>query len=169
VTHHKQRIPRAVVNTTRSLAGAVVAALMLAATLQAATTASGTVTINGHTYNLNGRAECLHTPRGSIYETPAAMWSVMMDGSAGGLTRLNATMWLPTAGGAAQILFQAVTPAGIVDITTVAGGTVKGHATARAERNGTGGTLIIEGRTAAGQAVAMAVSCSGFTPPEDNG
>ena len=153
-----------------TFAGMLAAALSVAPALHAATTASGTVTISGTTYRLNGPAECLHTPHGSIYETPAMMWTVMMDGPrSGGVSRLNATIWQPTSGAAPQILFQAQTGTGLVDVATVLGGTVKGSATARAERKGAGGMLVIDGRTAAGQTVSMAMSCSGFAPPEDNG
>jgi hypothetical protein len=144
------------------------AAVALATTLHAATTASGTVTINGATYNVNGPAECLYTAHGSIYKTPATMWSVMMDGR-GGLTRLHATMWQPKSGGAPQILFHAQTAAGVADVATVVGGKVRGSASGRVERKDPGGTIVVEGRTAAGQAVSMAVSCTGFAPPEDNG
>ncbi len=151
-----------------TFAGILAATLSLATTLLAGTTATGTVTINGSTYQVNGPAECLHTPRGSIYEAPAAMWSVTLEGH-GRLTRLNATMWQPTAGGAPQILLQAVTTAGRADVATVTRGKIMGTATGRAERKGDGGTLVIEGRTAAGQAIVMAVTCTGFAPPEDNG
>jgi hypothetical protein len=150
----------------------MLAMALAAAPLTAAnTTATGTMTIDGKAYNISGPAECLYTPHGSIYETPSVMWGVRMDarGASSGVSRLNATIWQPTAGGAAQILFQALTPAGPVEVATVVKGTVKGSAVARGDRKGAGGTLVIDGRTATGKSVSMTVNCGGFVPPEDNG
>jgi hypothetical protein len=149
-------------------AGMLAWAAALTPVQAAGTTANGTITINGKADALNGPAECLHAPHGSIYETPAVMWSVMMDGR-GSVTHLNATIWQPASGGAAQILFHASTTAGEVDIATVTGGRVTGSAAARVERRGAGGSLFIEGRTASGQSLTMAMHCSGFAAPEDNG
>jgi hypothetical protein len=55
------------------------------------------------------------------------------------------------------------------EIATVKGGVVRGSATGRVERRGAGGTLSIEGRTVAGKVVHIAIVCSRFTAPEDNG
>ncbi len=88
--------------------------------------------------------------------------------TAGPLSRVNATIFQPKVG-VPEATMMLIVGGKDYQIATVKGGAVKGAATAKAERQGAGGTLAIEGRTASGQSVALTVSCSAFAAPEDNG
>jgi hypothetical protein len=125
-------------------------------------------TLAGARATFSGRGECHQSDAASIYEVPAAMWHASFSGGTG-IDRLNVTLWQPKAGGPMQITLAADAGRNHYSIGTVKGGTLSGSGTARVDRQGAGGTLVIQGQTASGAAIQLSVSCSRFTAPEDNG
>ncbi len=124
--------------------------------------------VDGRTYPFSGTAECTYTADGSIYDVPAAIWHASLSPSGGAVSHVNATIF-QTRTGAPQVTMTLTVGQRQYQVATVKGGASRGTAVAKGERNGAGGSLTIEGRTAAGQTIALTVACSGFAPPEDNG
>lgn len=131
-------------------------------------TASGSAIIDGRRYPFSGAAECTHTAAGSIHGAPAAIWHASVAATGGALSHVNATIF-QTKIGAPQATMYLTVGQRSFEISNVGGGVPRGTAVAKAERNGTGGTLAIEGRTVAGESIVLTVSCRVFAAPEDNG
>jgi hypothetical protein len=139
-----------------------------AVSADAGVTATATATIGGRQYASKGPAECTHTAHGSIYDVPATIWHASLSSPAGGLSHVSATIFQTTTG--AQVTLSVEAASREYAISTVTGGRVSGAATSTAQRSGSGGgTLSIDGRTAAGDSISLTISCSGFVAPEDNG
>ncbi len=161
----------------RNIVGATGLAVLLASGVGAtgaaasnAGMATGTVIIAGQSYAISGPADCAYTESGTIYDVPATVWHAMWSSSRqDGMTHLNANIWQPKRGGDPQVTLSVTVGPATYDIATVKGGRIKGSATARTERRGTGGVLVIDGRTATGQAIVATIACSAFAAPEDNG
>jgi hypothetical protein len=120
-------------------------------------------------FDFTGRGVCLLIPEGSIYEAPAAMYSVRQTSDK---QRFNMTLYRLKAGG--DMLTMNVT----IGSTTHSVSTVKvgksgqpiGSGTAKLETAGGGGTLTIDAADAKGVKVAGTVKCETFTRPvESNG
>ena len=158
----------------RSRCTALFVAGLIATSLTRVGAQSGTVpiqmsgTLAGSRVTFSGRGECHHSDASSIYDVPAAMWHASLSGGTG-IDHLNVTLWQPKAGGPMQITLAAEAGRTHFSIGTVKGGTLSGSGTARVDRQGVAGTLIIEGKTATGAAVQLSVTCSRFAAPEDNG
>ena len=59
--------------------------------------------LDGKTYQAAGRGNCRHAPTASIYDVPAALWTVEYAGSRdASIRQLNLTLWRPKNGTEAQ-------------------------------------------------------------------
>jgi hypothetical protein len=127
------------------------------------------VDLDGKHYEFTGTGECRASQDSSIYGRPAAQWGASFEATKGALSHLNLTVWIPAKGGAAEVTFSARAGATSFDVSTVNGGTIRGRASGRVERQGAAGTLVVEGVTASGKTVKASVRCARFDAPEDNG
>lgn len=125
--------------------------------------------IAGKRFTFAGKGECQHSSAASIYNVPAAMWHAGFSGRADGIARANVTLWQLKSRGAIQISLALQAGGSRYDIMTVKGATLSGTGTGRVERQGTSGTIIVEGQTAGAARIQLSIACSRFTAPEDNG
>ncbi|HET7456826.1 MAG TPA: hypothetical protein VFJ74_04160 [Gemmatimonadaceae bacterium] len=150
------------------LALAAVAAPRAAAAQQARPTA--TLTIGGKSYAAAGNGICQSAPVASIYGVRASMWSVQLDGGAGGgLRSLSLTVWRPVAGGGEQMSLYAKTGATEHRIDTVkkgGRGGIVGAGTVTVRPQGPGGRFEIDGRDGSGATVRGTVTCPRFSSME---
>ena len=130
---------------------------------------TATADAGGRHYEASGTGECHAATDASIYDNPAAMTSAMLSASRSSMSQLNVTIWQLKKGSEIQVTLTTTLGATTYEIATVKGAPIKGAATARVDRRGAGGTITVDGRTAAGAALRVSVTCPAFTPPEDNG
>ncbi len=125
-------------------------------------------TVGARPVTFANQGECHASSEASIYDVPAAMWHVSAS-DPGSADRVNLTLWQPKAGGPMQITLTLQAGASAYEIGTVRGGRLSGSGRARVERQGQGGTLVVDGQAASGAVIQLSVSCGRFTAPEDNG
>lgn len=156
--------------------GAAVAALLVSGVgndasvgaVDTAITAAVVADIAGTHYEIKGTAECRAAADASIYDVPASMWHASFADPKNALSRVNVTLWQPTTGGPAQLTLLVAARSQTHEIVTIPA-RMNGSAIGRFERQGAGGSLVVEGRTASQQPIRVRVSCSQFLPAEDNG
>jgi hypothetical protein len=120
-------------------------------------------------YDFTGQGVCLEIPDGSIYDAPAAMYSVRQTTDK---QRLNMTLYRLKKGG--DMLTLNVSSGNethsVSTVKVAANGTVAGSGSAKLERTGKGGTLTIEAADPKGVKISGTVKCEAFNRPvESNG
>jgi hypothetical protein len=119
-------------------------------------------------YDFTGRGVCLLVPEGSIYDAPAAMYSVRQTGDK---QRFNMTLYRLKSGGD-MVTMNVTIGSTTHSVSTVKLGSssVTGSGSAKLEADGGGGTLTIDAADAKGVEIAGTVKCDTFTRPvESNG
>lgn len=112
---------------------------------------------------------CKHAPMASIYDVPAALWSVQADGSAGSeIKRLSFTLWRPKDGSADQVSIALDAGSGSNQIEVNPRKTV-GVATVQLKPVGPGGKFEVRGKDAKGTKVYLTISCPMFAGVEAEG
>ena len=124
--------------------------------------------VGGAPYVFTGSGSCRSTPRASIYDVPAAMWTVEQDADGKSLTL---TVWHPSTG--ADMLSLAVTATGKshrVDTVKVGQrGDVQGSGTVKLDTSGQGGVITINAVSQDGAKISGTIKCDRFTSEEAAG
>jgi hypothetical protein len=120
--------------------------------------------VAGTAYQFSGQAVCEHLSRGSIYDIPAARWSVRHNEAA---RDLSLTVWRPQSGG--DMVTLAVNIGGKRhDVNTVKAPkatSVTGSATVKFAPEGKGGTFTLNATAGSGAAITGTIKCEAFTTP----
>jgi hypothetical protein len=116
--------------------------------------------VAGRQYSAKGLGSCTHAPKASIYDVIAEMWTVRQQGDGGSV---QLTLWKP-ADGSANMFTLAVSGATNTTLSTVRGSEVSGSGKVTLTPAGKGGTLTIDAKSKAGQAIAGTIKCEAFTP-----
>ncbi len=120
--------------------------------------------VGGRAYPAAGPGECKTSSESTIYEVPATQWQGTFHGSENAsLQSVNVTVWQPKAGGPDQVTLWLTADGKDHRISTVAGGEISGKATASVRRQGSGGTLLVDGATADGTPVRLEFICEEFS------
>jgi hypothetical protein len=113
---------------------------------------------------VHGPGQCNTSSESTIYDVPATQWHGTFDGpDRSDLEHVNVTVWQPKAGGPDQVTLYLTLAGTTHRISTVKGGESLGRATASARRQGTGGTLLVDGATADGTAIHLEFICDEFS------
>ena len=118
------------------------------------------LTIGGRQYAAKELGSCTHAPKASIYGVMAEMWTVRQQGGGGSV---QVTLWKP-ADGSANMFTLAVSGATNTTLSTVRGGEVSGSGKVTLTPAGKGGTLTIDAKSKAGEAIVGTIKCDAFTP-----
>jgi hypothetical protein len=124
-----------------------------------------TLTVAGTAYNFTGQAVCEHLAQGSIYDIPAARWSVRHNETA---RDLNLSVWRPQSGGGDMVTLAVAMGGKRHDVNTVKAAratAVTGSATVKFAPEGKGGTFTINAIAGSGAAVSGTIKCDAFTTP----
>jgi hypothetical protein len=120
--------------------------------------------VAGTAYQFSGQAVCEHLSRGSIYDIPAARWSVRHSEAA---RDLSLTVWRPQSGG--DMVTLAINSGGKRhDVNTVKAPkatSVTGSATLKFAPEGKGGTFTLNATAGSGAAITGTIKCEAFTTP----
>ena len=117
--------------------------------------------VAGKPYAAKGLGSCTHAPKASIYGVMAEMWTVRQQGDGGSV---QLTLWKPADGSANMFTLAVSGGATNTNITTVRGGEVSGTGNVTLAPAAKGGTLTIDAKSKAGQAIAGTIKCDAFTP-----
>jgi hypothetical protein len=102
-----------------------------------------TAVVDGKELTASGPAQCEHAADGSIYQRPAALWTVRFDGGdVSGIRHLSITFWRERSG-EESVTMALQTGDAQHRIATVPGGERQGSGSARLEEDGAGGTLVV--------------------------
>ena len=121
--------------------------------------------VGGTPYVFTGSGACRSTPRASIYDVQAAMWTVEQNADGKSLTL---TVWRPSTG--SEMLSLAITAAGKshrADTVKVGQrGDVQGSGTVRLDTAGQGGVFTINAVSQDGTKISGTIKCDRFTSGE---
>lgn len=118
--------------------------------------------VNGKQLQVKGGGQCKHEPNGSIYGSPASLWSVESTNRNNPLQRLNLTVWKLTREGTTQMSLDLQTDTGSHRIATVKGSEIVGSGTVLIRPEASGGRFEIHGKDAKGNTVEVNVTCPAF-------
>lgn len=112
---------------------------------------------------------CQHEPRASIYDVPAALWTVRADGSdKSDIKRLSFTLWRPTRGqDQVSVSLEAGSRTNRIDVNPRM--PPVGAATVQLKPVGQGGKFELRGKDAKGIKVNLTISCPTFAAVEAEG
>lgn len=113
---------------------------------------------------------CRHAPVASIYDVPAALWSVQASGSDGSeIKQLSLTLWRPKNGGADQVSISIAAGSGSSRIDVNPREPHVGSAEVKLQPVGPGGKFEVRGKDADGAKVNLTISCPTFSAVEAEG
>jgi hypothetical protein len=112
---------------------------------------------------------CQHEPVASIYNVPAALWTVRATGSDNEVKQLTLTLWRPKNGSADQvsISLEAGSASSRIDVNPRT--PPVGTATVEVKQVGPGGKFEVRGKDAKGAKLYLTISCPTFTGVEAAG
>lgn len=111
-----------------------------------------------------GPGQCSTSSESTIYDVPATQWHGIYEGpDHSALEHVNVTVWQPRAGGPDQMTLYLTLQGKTHRISTVKGGETHGRATASARRQGSGGTLLVDGATDEGTPIRLEFICDEFS------
>lgn len=127
--------------------------------------------VDGVDHSVTGSGTCTYTEQASIYNVPAAQWSVHYseERGGGGLRSVNLTAWRFKAGSPYQFSFSAQIGSAQHRIDTVQGGTLAGSGQLAFKQVGAGGSFEIDGKSAEGDDIRASIICKRFTAPNPVG
>ena len=127
------------------------------------------LTIGGQRWEGTAPGQCKHAAMAAIYDTPAALWSVVANEPAGARSRsLGLTMWRIKETGADQMDFTVSQGNSRHEIATIKGvrrtpgPALVGSGTVKLEPRGAGGVFTIDGTTGGGARVTGTLECARF-------
>jgi hypothetical protein len=126
--------------------------------------------IGAKSYSAQLTGSCKHEPSASIYDLPAALYTVEASGGEGSdIKQLNLTLWRPKNGSADQISLslQAGSKSTRIDVNPRA--KAVGAATVELKPAGSGGTFDLKGKDAKGTPLKLTISCAEFAGVEAAG
>ena len=132
---------------------------------EAKVSATIALTVAGVAYQFSGQAVCEHLSRGSIYDIPAARWSVRHSEPA---RDLSLTVWRPQSGSGDMVTLAVGIGGKRHDVNTVKAPkatSVTGSATVKFAPEGKGGTFTLNATAGSGAAVTGTIKCEAFTTP----
>jgi hypothetical protein len=112
--------------------------------------------------------QCKHAPMAAIYDTPAALWSVVANERGGSNRSLGLTMWRIKETGADQMNFSVSQGRTRHEIATIKGvrrtpgPELVGSGTVKLAPRGPGGVFTIDGTTGGGARVSGTLECARF-------
>jgi hypothetical protein len=113
---------------------------------------------------------CKHEPSGSIYDVPAALWTVQGAGAEGSeIKQLNLTLWRPKNGSADQISLSLEAGSSSARIDVNPRSKPVGAASVELKPVGPGGKFELKGKDAKGTTVNLTISCPMFAGVEAEG
>ncbi len=117
--------------------------------------------VAGQPYHFEGKGECKHEPRASIYSVPAELWSVhQRDGQ----RSVGLSLWRPQNASGEMFSLSVGTRGKSYLVNTIKpGGAVKGSGRMTVRRSGAAGTFTIDATAADGAPITGTIKCSGFT------
>jgi hypothetical protein len=118
--------------------------------------------VGGKKVEFRGQGQCKAAPQASIYDIPAALYSVSQSS---GSQSLNLTLWQPKSGAANMMSLHISTGSTRYEVDTVKGGAkkdTKGSGSATVQKSGAGGTFTIDARTASGEKITGKIQCGRF-------
>ena len=136
-------------------------ALMLAAPLALAQV-DVSLQVAGKKYQASGQGECKAAPRASIYGVPAALTSVSQSA---GSDSLNLSLWQPASGAPAMMSLHVSSGSKRYVVDTVKAGSkrdTKGAGSAKLEKSGAGGAILIDAVAAGGEKITGRIVCQRF-------
>ncbi len=145
---------------SHSISAALSLALALAA--PAALAQEVSLQVAGKKYQASGQGECKTAPRASIYGVPASLTSVSQRS---GSDSLNLTLWQPASGAPAMMSLHLSSGSKSYVVDTVKAGSkrdTKGSGSAKLEKSGGGGTIVIDAVAAGGEKIAGRIQCKSF-------
>lgn len=113
--------------------------------------------VGSQKYSASGSGECKHAPRASIYNIPAALYSVSQRG---GKDSLSLSVWQPTDGKANMISLSLAAGGKSYVVDTVKD--KKGSGKAAVESSGRGGTITLDAVAASGEKITGKIQCRAF-------
>ena len=113
--------------------------------------------VGSQKYSASGAGECKHAPRASIYNIPAALYSVSQRG---GKDSLNLSVWQPADGKANMISLNVSAGGKSYVVDTVKD--KKGSGRASVEPSGRGGTIVLDALAAGGEKITGKIVCRSF-------
>jgi hypothetical protein len=118
--------------------------------------------VAGRKYQASGPGECKVAPRASIYGVPAALTSVSQSA---GNDALNLSLWQPAGGAPAMMSLHVSDGSKSYVVDTVKGGSkrdIKGSGSAKLEKSGEGGTIVVDAVAASGEKITGRIVCKRF-------
>jgi hypothetical protein len=113
---------------------------------------------------------CKHEPSASIYDVPAALYTVEAQGGNGSqIKQINLTLWRPKNGSADQIFLSLSAGSSSSRIDVNPRGSGVGAGSVRLEPAGSGGKFELKGKDAKGRPVSLTISCPSFAAVEAAG
>jgi hypothetical protein len=113
--------------------------------------------VGSQKYSASGAGECKHAPRASIYNIPAALYSVS---HRGGKDSLHLTVWQPADGKANMISLSLAAGGKTYVVDTVKD--KKGSGKAAVESSGRAGTITLDAVAASGEKISGKIQCRAF-------
>jgi len=127
------------------------------------------LTIGGQRWEDMVAGQCKHAGTAAIYDTPAALWSIVANERGGTRNRsLGLTMWRIKETGADQMNFSVSQGSTRHEIATIKGvrrtpgPRLVGSGTVKLEPRGAGGVFTIDGTTGGGARVTGTLECARF-------
>ena len=106
---------------------------------------------------------CKHEPSGSIYDVPAALWTVHANGQENGeIKQLSLTLWRPKNGSADQISLSLEAGSRSTRIDVSPKSPPVGAAKVNLQPIAAGGKFELQGKDAQGSPVYLTISCPMF-------
>jgi len=136
---------------------AAVFALGLACSAAAVAQADIALQIGSQKYAASGQGECKSAPRASIYNIPAALYSVS---HRAGKDSLNLTLWRPTDGKPDMLSLSVAAGGKNYVVDTVKD--KKGSGGAKLEPSARGGTIVVDAVAASGEKISGRIQCRAF-------
>lgn len=113
---------------------------------------------------------CKHEPSASIYDVPAALWTVEGKGSEGSdIKQLSFTLWRPKNGSADQISLSLEAGSSSASLSVNPREKSGGAASVQLQPVGSGGKFEVKGKDAKGITVNLTISCPTFAAVEAEG
>ena len=113
--------------------------------------------IGSRKYAASGQGECKSAPRASIYNIPAALYSVS---HRAGKDSLNLTLWRPTDGKPDMLSLSVAAGGKNYVVDTVKD--KKGSGGAKLEPSARGGTIVVDAVAASGEKISGRIQCRTF-------
>jgi hypothetical protein len=126
--------------------------------------------LGSKTYSSNLPGSCKHEPAASIYDVPAALWTVEAGGADGSsVKQLNLTLWRPKNGTADQISLSLDAGSKPTRIDINPRSKPVGSGRVRLTPGESGGKFELVGKDAKGTSVNLTISCPSFDAVEAAG